>query len=131
MRTAHTLQQFAAVEPRQHEVEDQHIVRVGVDVALALAAVACQVHDKALGAQTAGHKFPELAVILNDQHSHVWLPRNQLKRRLTPKIVSPRRHRTDTVLSYVCHTAATHCINSRSPGADVYLAHHIGAHEHY
>src|SRR5665213_874755 len=125
MRAAHPLQQFAAADPRQHQVEDQQIVRVGVNELLTLAAVRCKVHRTALGTQAAGDEFRELTVILNDQHSQMLLPRRQLKQDLTGNTVSLRpgnphlrsrhRHRNEILPSYACHGAATHYTRSPLP----------------
>ena len=48
MRSAHASQQLGAADVRQHQVKDQHVVGVGVDEALTLAAVDCEVYGKAL-----------------------------------------------------------------------------------
>ena len=70
VRAAHSLQEFGAAQLRQHQVEDQQIVFVGVDVVLAVPAIRGQIDRKALRAQSAGHEFRQLPIVFDEQYPH-------------------------------------------------------------
>jgi hypothetical protein len=62
--------QCSAADVRQIQIENQQVIAVGVDEALGLAPIACEIHRKALRAQPAGNELRQFAVILDNQQPH-------------------------------------------------------------
>ena len=70
MRLAHAPQQFCAAQLRKHQVKDEKIVAVRVDVAFAFATVRRKIDRESFGAQTASYKFSEFSIIFDDEYPH-------------------------------------------------------------
>src|ERR1700727_2757305 len=70
VRAAHTSQKLRAAQLRQHEIKDQQIVFIGVNVTLAIYAVGGKIDSKALRAQSARHELRQLPRVLDEQYSH-------------------------------------------------------------
>lgn len=69
-RRAQLAEDREAVEPRQHDVEDDDVVRVVLGVPQALDAIAGRVDRVADVAQPARERLPQRPVVLDDQQAH-------------------------------------------------------------
>jgi hypothetical protein len=55
---------------REHQVKDEQIVGIGVDMAFAFAAVACEVDGESFGAQPASDEFRQFAIVFDNEYAH-------------------------------------------------------------
>jgi hypothetical protein len=70
MGLTHSPQQFRAVQLWEHQIKDEQIVLVGVDIGFALATIACEVYRESFGAQSASHELGQFTIIFDNEYSH-------------------------------------------------------------